>query len=275
METKTRKPINKKMIFGGVVLIFAVIGLIASIIFAANFIGNIASGSKEKEEMAWFISPVVMQDPPPFESPDKATNTTIITAGVWRFIMTQDTSKYPIDEFNFITVPQSDIEVQIKQLFGDVQYTHETVGDTELMITYNSETKSYIFPATPHVLPYTPKVEEVKKVEDSYLLTVGYIPPGLAWQGDVTGKKYEPEPEKIMQYTLKENDKGEYQIYAVANAVTDGPSNAEPDNDVSNLEPGNDNAPDASGISSDETSDGSESVSEDSQQSTPESSETA
>ncbi|MBC8558702.1 hypothetical protein [Fumia xinanensis] len=275
METKTRKPINKKMIFGGVVLIFAVIGLIASIIFAANFIGNIASGSKEKEEMAWFISPVVMQDPPPFESPDKATNTTIITAGVWRFIMTQDTSKYPIDEFNFITVPQSDIEVQIKQLFGDVQYTHETVGDTELMITYNSETKSYIFPATPHVLPYTPKVEEVKKVEDSYLLTVGYIPPGLAWQGDVTGKKYEPEPEKIMQYTLKENDKGEYQIYAVANAVTDGPSNTEPDNDVSNLEPGNDNAPDASGISSDETSDGPESVSEDSQQSTPESSETA
>lgn len=275
METKARKPINKKMIFGGVVLIFAVIGLIASIIFAANLIGNIAGGSKEKEEMAWFISPVVMQDPPPFESPDKATNTTIITAGVWRFIMTQDTSKYPIDEFNFITVPQSDIEVQIKQLFGDVQYTHETVGDTELMITYNSEAKSYIFPATPHVLPYTPKVEEVKKVEDSYLLTVGYIPPGLAWQGDVTGKKYEPEPEKIMQYTLKENDKGEYQIYAVANAVTDGPSNTEPGNDVSDWEPGNDNLPDASGASSDGTQDGTESVPEESQDSVPESSEAA
>ena len=115
--------------------------------------------------------------------------------------------------------------MQIKQLFGNVQYTHETVGDTELMITYNSEAKSYIFPATPHVLPYTPKVEKVKKVDDSYVLTVGYIPPGLAWQGDVTGKKYEPEPEKIMENTLKENEKGEYQIYAVANAVTDGPSN--------------------------------------------------
>ena len=272
METKVRKPINKKMIFGGVVLIFAVIGLIASIIFAANFIGNIASGSKEKEEMAWFISPVVMQDPPPFESPDKATNTTIITAGVWRFIMTQDTSKYPIDEFNFITVPQSDIEVQIKQLFGDVQYTHETVGDTELMITYNSEAKSYIFPATPHVLPYTPKVEEVKKVENSYVLTVGYIPPGLAWQGDVTGKKYEPEPEKIMQYTLKENEKGEYQIYAVANAVIDQPSNTEPGNDVSDLEPGNDNAPEESGESSESSSNP---VPSESSESTPESSEAA
>ena len=275
METKVRKPINKKMIFGGVVLFFAIIGLVASIVFMVRGIGNIASGSREKEEMAWFISPVVMQDPPPFESPDKATNTTIITAGVWRFIMTQDTSKYPIDEFNFITVPQSDIEVQIKQLFGNVQYTHETVGDTELMITYNSEAKSYIFPATPHVLPYTPKVEKVKKVDDSYVLTVGYIPPGLAWQGDVTGKKYEPEPEKIMEYTLKENEKGEYQIYAVANAVTDGPSNTEPGNVVSDVEPGDDNAPDESDVSSDATQDSTESTPEQPQESGSESSEAA
>lgn len=275
METKVRKPINKKMVFGGVILVFAVIGLVASIIFVVNLIGNIASGSREKEEMAWFISPVVMQDPPPFESPDKATNTTIITAGVWRLIMTQDTSKYPIDEFNFITVPQSDIEVQIKQLFGDVDYTHETVGDTELMITYNSEAKSYIFPATPHVLPYTPKVEEVKKVDDSYVLTVGYIPPGLAWQGDVTGKKYEPEPEKMMEYTLKENEKGEYQIYAVANAVTDGPSNTEPGNNISDLGAGDDNTADGSDASSGAAQDGPESTPEESGESVPESSEAA
>ncbi len=275
METKARKPINKKMMFGGVILVFAVIGLVASIIFVVNLIGNIASGSREKEEMAWFISPVVMQDPPPFESPDKATNTTIITAGVWRLIMTQDTSKYPIDEFNFITVPQSDIEVQIKQLFGDVDYTHETVGDTELMITYNSEAKSYIFPATPHVLPYTPKVEEVKKVDDSYVLTVGYIPPGLAWQGDVTGKKYEPEPEKIMEYTLKETEKGEYQIYSVANAIIDEPSNTEPDNNVSDLGAGDDNTADGSDASSDAAQDDPESTPEESGESVPESSEAA
>lgn len=275
METKARKPINKTMVFGGVVLFFAVIGLIASIVFVVKGIGSIAGGSKKKEELAWFISPVVMQDPPPFESPDKATNTTIITAGVWRFIMTQDTSKYPIDEFNFITVPQSDIEVQIKQLFGDVQYTHETVGDTELMITYNSEAKSYIFPATPHVLPYTPKVEEIKKEGDSYVLTVGYIPPGLAWQGDVTGKKYEPEPEKIMEYTLTKNEKGEYLIYSVANAVTDEPSNAQSESDLSDLEEGGDNAPDGTDAASEESQDSSESASEESQESGSETSEAA
>ncbi|MEG2597200.1 MAG: hypothetical protein RR977_02135 [Oscillospiraceae bacterium] len=219
-QKRKRFPVNKKMLFGGVVLIFAVIGLIATVIFSVHTIGNATSGSKTKKEMEWLISPVVMQDPPPFESPEKMTNTTIITAGVWKLIMNEDTSKYPIDEFNFITVPQSDIEVQIKSLFGDVKYTHETVGDTELMITYNQEEKSYVFPAMPHVLPYTPKVQDVKKADDKYVLTVGYIPPGLVWEGDINGKKYEPAPEKIMQYTLTITDKKQYQIYAVADIFT-------------------------------------------------------
>ncbi len=207
--------INKKVVFGGIVLIFAIIGLISSLSFIFGAVGDILNGSKTKEEMEWFITPVVMQDPPTFESPSEATNTTIITAGVWKFIMTQDTSKYPVDEFNFITVPQSDIEVQIKKIFGEISYTHETVGDTELMITYNSEAKSYIFPATPHVLPYTPRVDSVKRSGNDRILTVSYIPPGISWQGDITGNKYEPEPEKIMKYTLREISKGEYNLVSV------------------------------------------------------------
>ncbi len=112
-------------------------------------------------------------------------------------------------------------------------------------------------------------------MDDSYVLTVGYIPPGLAWQGDVTGKKYEPEPEKMMEYTLKENEKGEYQIYAVANAVTDGPSNTEPGNNISDLGAGDDNTADGSDASSDAAQDGPESTPEDSGESVPESSEAA
>ena len=76
-------------------------------------------------------------------------------------------------------------------------------------------------------------------------------------------------------YTLKENEKGEYQIYAVANAVTDGPSNTEPGNIVSDLEPGDDNAPDESAVSSDETQDSTESTPEQPQESGSESSEAA
>ena len=220
---KTEKSSPKKMlVFGAVVLVFAVIGLIATISAAARGIAGLLDNSKQKEELEWLITPVVMQDPPAFESPDKMTNTTIITAGVWRLIMNEDTSRYPVDDFNFITVPQSDIEVQIKALFGDVEYTHETVGDTELLITYDSENKCYIFPAVPHVLPYTPDVQEIKTNEDGSLtLTVGYIPPGLIWEGDTDGYKYQPDPEKIMEYTLVAgSDKGEYRLYSISNVAT-------------------------------------------------------
>ena len=210
------------MIFGAVVLIFALIGLVSTVTAAVKGIGGLLDNSKQKEEFEWLITPVVMQDPSAFENPDKMTNTTIITAGVWRLIMNEDISRYPADDFNFVSVPQSDIEVQIKSLFGDVSYTHETVGDTELMITYDSENKCYIFPAVPHVMPYTPDVQEIKTGEDGNVtLTVGYIPPGLVWEGDTDGRKYQPEPDKIMEYVLTPGaNKDEYRIYSVSNVAT-------------------------------------------------------
>ena len=227
MENRT--PSKKMAIFGALVLIFAVIGLVSTITMATKGIGNLMDNTRQKDELEWLITPVVMQDPPTFDSPDKLTNTTIITAGVWRLIMNEDTSRYPADEFNFITVPQSDIEVQIKQLFGDVTYTHETVGDTELMITYDSEKKTYSFPAVPHVMPYTPEIEDITAHEDGSLtLTVGYIPPGLVWEGDTDGKKYRPEVDKIMEYTLTWNEEREdYQIYAASNLATGQDMNSE------------------------------------------------
>ena len=168
---------RKMLIFGGIVLIFAVIGVIATVLFLSRTAVQLAGNNREKDTYEWLITPVVLQDPPTFESPDKLIDSTIITAGVWRLIMNEDTSKYPADQMNFISVPQSDIEVQIKALFGDVKYTHQSVGDTELLITYDEENKAYVFPAVPHVLAYTPEVQEIQKEDDKIVLTVGYIPP--------------------------------------------------------------------------------------------------
>lgn len=209
------KASRKMLIFGGVVLIFAVIGLISTIWFLSHTAVKLAGNNKEKSRYEWLITPVVLQDPPTFESPDKLIDSTIITAGVWRLIMNEDTSKYPADQMNFISVPQSDIEVQIKALFGDVKYTHQSVGDTELFITYDEENKCYVFPAVPHVLAYTPEVQEIVKEDDKIILTVGYIPPGPVWQGDASGNKYSPAAEKVMTYTLQVSEKGDPKIYSV------------------------------------------------------------
>lgn len=223
VQVQEPKSSKGMLIFGGIVLAFAVIGLIATVWFLGRTISGLSGSSdKEKDAYEWLITPVVLQDPPTFESPDKLIDTTIITAGVWRLIMNEDTSKYPADQMNFITVPQSDIEVQIKALFGDVKYIHQSVGDTELFIAYDEESKSYIFPAVPHVLAYTPEVQEIQKEDDKIILTVGYIPPGPVWQGDVSGNKYSPSAEKIMTYTLQETEKGDLRIYSVTGASGDG-----------------------------------------------------
>ncbi len=210
------------LVFGGIVLAFAVIGVIATIWFLSRTIAQFVGNDREKENYEWLITPVVLQDPPTFENPDELIDTTIITAGVWRLIMNEDTSKYPADQMNFISVPQSDIEVQIMALFGDVEYTHQSVGDTELLITYDEENKCYVFPAVPHVLAYTPEVQDIQKEDDKIILTVGYLPPGLVWEGDVDGKTYRPSAEKVMTYTLQETEDGSLHIYSVTGSGQSG-----------------------------------------------------
>ncbi len=214
--------------FGAVVLVFAIIGLISTIGFVGKGVSSLVSQDSRREEYEWLIMPVVLQDPAPFSSPDSLTDSTIITAGIWRLIMNEDMSAYPTDSMNFVTVPETDVEIQIRELFGDVVYTHQTVGDAALMITYDEANKSYVFPAVPYIMAYTPDVEEIETVDsETVVLTVGYIPPGLVWQSDTDGRSYQPEAEKMMYYTLKQNENDEWQIYAVENAGLNGHDNAD------------------------------------------------
>ena len=207
---------KKVVIFGAVVLVFAVIGLVTTLRFGISAVGDAINHTKEKAAFSTMILPLVMQDPPPFSSPSEATDTTIITAAVWRLIINEDISKYPADEFNFLSVPQGDIEVQIRELFGNVTYTHQTVGDSSFMINYDEENKTYIFPATPYIMSYSPEIQKIEKTENGYILTVGYLPPGLSWQGDLDGNAYQPEADKIMYYTVVRDADKNYTIQSIS-----------------------------------------------------------
>lgn len=222
----------RMIVFGAIVLVFAVIGVIASVVTVGRGVASLIRQDSVREDYEWLVTPLVLQDPPQFESPEDATDSTVITAGVWRLIMNSDTSVYPADSMNFITVPATDIEVQIRALFGEVEYTHQTVGDSELLIMYDAENNSYIFPAVPHVLSYTPEVESIEKPDsETVVLTVGYIPPGPVWQGDTTGNSYRPGAEKEMEITLKKAEDGSMTIYALKSAgdtAGDGDLLAEP-----------------------------------------------
>lgn len=52
-------------------------------------------------------------DPPAFDSIDKLDSRTILSAGIWDFIMFEDKSKYVKDDLGNMTVPDVDIEAHI------------------------------------------------------------------------------------------------------------------------------------------------------------------
>ena len=79
---------------------------------------GLVNNQKEKEYFEQFIYPLVILDPPPFDSISALDQKTILTAGVWNFIINADKTDYVVDEYGTISVPQVDIEVYCNQLFG-------------------------------------------------------------------------------------------------------------------------------------------------------------
>lgn len=212
-----KKSFKNKMsvLIGGVILFFAIIGIIASSIFTVNIFIDIATSKSQKIEFEKFITPLVALDPPPFETIDKLDSKTILMAGTWGLIMQGDKSNYQIDEFGYMVVPQADIEAQCVKLFGTgLTFEHQTIGDTEFGAIYNSDIKSYIVSSNPQGSPYTPRVAKINKNKDIYELNVEYLSPSLFWQRDEV--KFEQVPsKKSMTYVLKKTGINEYIITEV------------------------------------------------------------
>lgn len=178
IPNKSKKPY---FVIGIVILIMTIIGLVSTFVFAYNIVWDFANNTKQKTEFASFIYPVVMTDPAMFENPAQLPSDTVLTAAIWDIILHTDTSKYP-NEYGNITVPEQDVEYHATKLFGaGLNFDHKTLGDIALSFYYSPEDKSYIIPESPKFFSYSPKVENIKKNGDEYILTVAYISPSPAW----------------------------------------------------------------------------------------------
>lgn len=222
-ETNDLKEYNSKRSFktkisiliGGIILFFAIIGLISSSIFTVNLFVDIANSKNQKIEFEKFITPLVALDPPPFDSIDKLDGKTVLMAGVWRLIIQGDKSNYETDEFGYMIVPQADIEAQCVKLFGSgLNFDHQSIGDVEFGAVYNADIKSYIIPSNPQGSPYTPRVIKINKNKYIYELNVEYLSPSLFWQRDEINFE-QVKSRKSMTYVLKKIGINQYIIIGV------------------------------------------------------------
>lgn len=186
---------------GLIMIIMSVIGLISTVNFVSGRVRNIVDNTDQKNEFARFIYPVVICDPPAFEQASRLRNETIISAAVWDIILYEDKSKYQAD-FDYIIVPEVDIEQHAAKLFGSgLTLTHMTIASSDVSFYYDGEISSYRIPENPKYFTYSPYIEEISRIGESYTLTVGYVSPKPAWLTLTSDEA--PSPEKYMEYVVQ------------------------------------------------------------------------
>lgn len=201
------KGLAKKIAYfvvGLLIIVFAVVGAVNTVIAISGGIGRIANQTDLKEEFALYLYPVVATDPPSFEDASTLTQSTIIKIAVSKILLTGDTSNYETDT-GVMYIPEFDVETAAKNVFGSsIEVKHQTVGHVQDLATYNSEKKVYIVADTNRIPNYYPVVSKISNVGETYTLTVDYYPPTVSIPGLVN----EQVSSKSMTYVItKSGDK--------------------------------------------------------------------
>lgn len=188
------------LLFGIVVTILAIVGLVSTIGFAVDKVKAFADNTQQKNDFAKYIYPVVICDPAPFNQAVKLRSDTMITAALWDIILYEDKSKYET-EFDMIVVPEVDVEQHCAHLFGTgLSVEHQSVLGADIQFYYDETIKSYRIPSNPKFFTYSPYVEEITRVGERYTLLVGYVSPTPAWL--TLDENDEPVSDKYMEYIV-------------------------------------------------------------------------
>lgn len=188
-----------------VVIILAVIGLVSSIRFIANGINALADNTALKNEFARFILPVVANDIAPFENETEITNSSKVSCSIWNVLVNKDTSAYKSSPAGGILVPEYDVGVSCKELFGSsATITHQTVGTGDTRFEYDEENHVYTCTDNMRLLNYAPKITAMTESNGTYVLTVDYIPPSVTMA--VEGLGITEEADKTLEYTINRWD---------------------------------------------------------------------
>lgn len=208
---------------GIVIVVFALIGVVSVIALSIGGITKLADNSEKFTEYEKFLSPVVMNDPDPFDDVSKADMSQLLDATIWALMNSNiepDKYEYAEGDVSGLIVPQKDVEKHFEKLFGsEVKPLHTTIEGGTYTFTYDETRKAYIVPLTGVVPIYIPRVIAQDKKGDSTILTVGYIS-GDSWDQDERGNYISPEPNKYMKITLRDNGKKGYYISAMQNTET-------------------------------------------------------
>lgn len=189
-----------------VVLALACVGLYSMVRLIAGGISEIVNNTALKKEFARFILPVVANDIAPFENENEITNSSKVNCSIWNILVNKDTSAYKSSPAGGIYIPEYDVSVSCKDLFGsESTLTHQSVGYGESRFSYDENNHVYSCPKDMRLLNYAPKISELTGGSGTYVLKVDYLPPSITMAAEDLGLTVDAD--KTLEYTVVRKDK--------------------------------------------------------------------
>lgn len=175
-------------LLGLAVLIFALIGVIATVAAGIRIIRQTRDTSYLKEDMYYTLLPLTMYAPAAFEDVNVTRQDALIQAALFRItnrevIRSQQdpsyVSSYTVDEFGRTAIPIADVSASYAALFGPeaVPNYHTFGGDPGTYFTYEYDEAAglYYVPYSDSPSAYETVVDTIQRAGSTYKVRVGFV----------------------------------------------------------------------------------------------------
>ena len=221
---KRRRRVRYAAPLGFLVLFFAIIGVIATVIFSVKTVQRWADDAPLRHELSLFLNPAMQQYLPSFDDAGTVEEQDMLMlAAIYDIAETErvrqlrekdDTCRYQLEEKQWrMIVPQADVDASFAALFGSKGIReHKTVGEAE----YDAAGSCYYVPLTMTTSDFVPVMDTVKKRGDTYVVRVAYVADADI-QVDEWGNAVTPLPSMgkyVQRFTVEKKD-GSWVLLAV------------------------------------------------------------
>ena len=222
MASRTKRARRRVSAFiGAVVIVFAALILAGVVKTVVTGFTNLGGTGEKKTEYTEFIAPVVLNDPAPFESIEKADNQMLLESAIWRVLdemRKTEGYEYNYDATKKIVIAADQVEQAGRELFGsEVQLNMNVLSESDgSAIYYYDSIENTFHISEGGVMGPTAIITRMAQKSDHVSLIVGYI---SQEEMTLTSSEDEPECYKYMEYVLALRPNGSYYIQSIRNYV--------------------------------------------------------
>lgn len=216
-------------VVGLLVLVFAVIGVIATVVTGVRTVKKLRDTSYLKEDMYYTLLPLAQYVPTAFDTVEEADQAPLIQAALYEITFREEIrqrqdmnykSPYQTDEFGRTIVPVSAVTEAYHKLFGnDHTPTYQSFGyenASYYSYEYDAEKKEYHVPQTSSGA-YEHAIGTIHRAGDLYTVQVGYVHLQDITVDDRGNKVVDIAKSTYYQYyTVEKMEDGSFVIRAVA-----------------------------------------------------------